>query len=220
MHIIIVGGGKTGSYIARLLARENHSVKVIEQKKTAVAKLANDVDPADIIRGNGSDPAVLEQAGILHADVVVAVTGEDEVNLVVSMLAKMEFNVSRVVARVNNPSNSWMFNEGMGVDVGINQADTLAHYVEEGLNPKEVSTLLKLARGDNEIVQLEVRPDSHAVGLAIKELNLPDKSVLIAVERPDGEVLIPSGSTVIREGDEVIALIHSDGRAGIRRAFA
>ena len=163
---------------------------------------------------------MLEQAGILHADVVVAVTGEDEVNLVVSMLAKMEFNVSRVVARVNNPSNSWMFNEGMGVDVGINQADTLAHYVEEGLNPKEVSTLLKLARGDNEIVQLEVRPDSHAVGLAIKELNLPDKSVLIAVERPDGEVLIPSGSTVIREGDEVIALIHSDGRAGIRRAFA
>ena len=220
MHIIIVGGGKTGSYIARLLARENHSIKVIEQKKTAVAKLANDVDPADIIRGNGSDPAVLEQAGILHADVVVAVTGEDEVNLVVSMLAKMEFNVSRVVARVNNPSNSWMFNEGMGVDVGINQADTLAHYVEEGLNPKEVSTLLKLARGDNEIVQLEVRPDSHAVGLAIKELNLPDKSVLIAVERSDGEVLIPSGSTVIREGDEVIALIHSDGRAGIRRAFA
>lgn len=220
MRIIIVGGGKTGSYIAKLLASENHSVKVIEQKKTAIAKLSGDFDPSDIIRGNGSDPTILEKAGILHTDVVVAVTGEDEVNLVVSMLAKMEFGVGRVVARVNNPNNSWMFNEGMGVDVGIDQASTLARYVEEGLNPKEVSTLMKLARGDNEIIQFEVSSDSQSVGHSVKDLRLPEKSILIAIEKPDGKVLIPNGNTVISEGDEVIALTDSDDRIKIKHTFA
>lgn len=220
MRIIIVGGGKTGSYIAKLLASENHSIKVIEQKKTAVAKLSCDIDPADIIRGNGSDPTVLEEADILHADVVVAVTGEDEVNLVVSMLAKMEYGVDRVVARVNNPNNSWMFNAGMGVDVGIDQASTLARFVEEGLNPKEISTLMKLARGDNEIIQLEVSSDSQVVGRSVKDLKLPEKSILIAIEKPDGKVLIPNGNTVISGGDEIIALTDSDDRIKIKRTFA
>jgi len=220
MRIIIVGGGKTGSYIAKLLASESHSIKVVEQKKTAIAKLSCDIDPADIVRGNGSDPAVLEKAGILHTDVVVAVTGEDEVNLVVSMLAKMEFGVGRVVARVNNPNNSWMFNEGMGVDVGINQASTLARFVEEGLNPKEMATLMKLARGDNEIIQFEVSSDSQVVGHSVKDLKLPEKSILVAIERPDGKVLIPNGNTVINEGDEIIALTDSEGRASVKRTFA
>jgi len=220
MRIIIVGGGKTGSYIAKLLASENHSIKVIEQKKTAVAKLSCDIDPANIIRGNGSDPTVLEEADILHADVVVAVTGEDEVNLVVSMLAKMEYGVGRVVARVNNPNNSWMFNAGMGVDVGIDQASTLARFVEEGLNPKEISTLMKLARGDNEIIQLEVSSDSQVVGRSVKDLKLPEKSILIAIEKPDGNVLIPNGNTVISGGDEIIALTDSDDRIKIKRTFA
>lgn len=220
MRIIIVGGGKTGSYIAKLLASENHSIKVIEQKKTAIAKLSCDVDPADIIRGNGSDPTVLEEAGILHADVVVAVTGEDEVNLVVSMLAKMEYGVNRVVARVNNPNNSWMFNAGMGVDVGIDQASTLARYVEEGLNPKEISTLMKLARGDNEIIQLEVSSDSQVIGRSVKDLMLPEKSILIAIEKPDGKVLIPNGNTIINVGDEIIALTDSDDRTKVKHTFA
>jgi K+ transport systems, NAD-binding component len=220
MRIIIVGGGKTGSYIAKLLASENHSIKVIEQKKTAVAKLSCDIDSANIIRGNGSDPTVLEEADILHADVVVAVTGEDEVNLVVSMLAKMEYGVGRVVARVNNPNNSWMFNAGMGVDVGIDQASTLARFVEEGLNPKEISTLMKLARGDNEIIQLEVSSDSQVVGRSVKDLKLPEKSILIAIEKPDGNVLIPNGNTVISGGDEIIALTDSDDRIKIKRTFA
>lgn len=220
MRIIIVGGGKTGSYIAKLLASENHSIKVIEQKKTAVAKLSCDIDPANIIRGNGSDPTVLEEADILHADVVVAVTGEDEVNLVVSMLAKMEYGVDRVVARVNNPNNSWMFNASMGVDVGIDQASTLARFVEEGLNPKEISTLMKLARGDNEIIQLEVSSDSQVVGRSVKDLKLPEKSILIAIEKPDGKVLIPNGNTVISGGDEIIALTDSDDRIKIKRTFA
>ena len=108
----------------------------------------------------------------------------------------------------------------MGVDVGIDQASTLARFVEEGLNPKEISTLMKLARGDNEIIQLEVSSDSQVVGRSVKDLKLPEKSILIAIEKPDGNVLIPNGNTVISGGDEIIALTDSDDRIKIKRTFA
>lgn len=171
--------------------------------------------------GNGSDAATLEAAGILTADVVVAVTGADEVNLVVSMLAKMEYGVQRVIARVNNPRNSWMFTPGMGVDVGVNQADILARFVREGLDLKDVYTLMRLGLGSQEhaIVQVEVRPGSRACGHMIKDVELPDQTVLVAVERGD-EILIPNGDTVLAESDSVIAFTDGAGREKIHRAFS
>ena len=160
MNIIIVGGGKTGSYLASLLSSRGDTVRVIESRKTVVQRLEAKLPEGTVVRGMGSSPDVLEAAGVLHSDVVIAVTGNDEVNLVVSMLAKMEYGVGRVVARVNNPANAWMFDASMGVDVAIDQADLITRSVEEGLDIEDVYTIMRLGKSGHAIVQGEVRPRS------------------------------------------------------------
>jgi trk system potassium uptake protein TrkA len=129
MKVIIVGGGKVGTSLALLLLGKGCAVKVIEAEKEKISRLQQDL-PADVVAlGNGTDPVVLEAAGILGADVVAATTGQDETNLVVTNLARFAFNVPRVVARVNNPKNAWMFTPMMGVDVAVNQADLMANLI-------------------------------------------------------------------------------------------
>ena len=129
MKVIIVGGGKVGTSLALLLLKKGYNVKVIEAVREKISRLQQDL-PADVVAlGNGTDPVVLEAAGILGADVVAATTGQDETNLVVTNLARFAFNVPRVVARVNNPKNAWMFTPMMGVDVAVNQADLMASLI-------------------------------------------------------------------------------------------
>jgi len=129
MKVIIVGGGKVGTSLALLLLEKGYSVKVVEAAREKISRLQQDL-PADVIAlGNGTDPVVLEAAGILGVDVVAATTGQDETNLVVTNLARFAFNVPRVVARVNNPKNTWMFTPMMGVDVAVNQADLMASLI-------------------------------------------------------------------------------------------
>jgi trk system potassium uptake protein TrkA len=129
MKIIIVGGGKVGTSLALLLLEKGYNVKVIEAAREKISRLQQDL-PADVVAlGNGTDPVVLEAAGILGVDVVAATTGQDETNLVVTNLARFAFNVPRVVARVNNPKNAWMFTPMMGVDVAVNQADLMARLI-------------------------------------------------------------------------------------------
>jgi trk system potassium uptake protein TrkA len=129
MKIIIVGGGKVGTSLALLLLEKRYNVKVIEAAREKISRLQQDL-PADVVAlGNGTDPVVLEAAGILGVDVVAATTGQDETNLVVTNLARFAFNVPRVVARVNNPKNAWMFTPMMGVDVAVNQADLMARLI-------------------------------------------------------------------------------------------
>ena len=144
MNIIIVGGGKTGRYLAPILTDGGSSVVVIDNRRETVRKFQEELPGQKVVFGNGTSPEVLEKSGIMTADVLIAATGSDEVNLVASTLAKMEYQVPRVVARVNNPKNSWMFNESMGVDVGINQADLLARSVQEGLDMEDVFTIMRL----------------------------------------------------------------------------
>jgi len=129
MKIIIVGGGKVGTSLALLLLEKGYNVKVIEAAREKISRLQQDL-PADVVAlGNGTDPVVLEAAGILGVNVVAATTGQDETNLVVTNLARFAFNVPRVVARVNNPKNAWMFTPMMGVDVAVNQADLMARLI-------------------------------------------------------------------------------------------
>jgi trk system potassium uptake protein TrkA len=129
MKVIIVGGGKVGTSLALLLLGKGYSVKVIEAAREKISRLQQDL-PADVVAlGNGTDPVVLEATGILGVDVVAATTGQDETNLVVTNLARFAFNVPRVVARVNNPKNAWMFTPMMGVDVAVNQADLMASLI-------------------------------------------------------------------------------------------
>ena len=219
MDIIIVGGGKTGTYLASLLTEDGYRIRVIEARKDLVAGLRAQFGERDVILGNGADPLVLERAGILHADVVVAATGSDEVNLVVSTLAKMEYSVPRVVARVNNPVNAWMFNEGMGVDVGINQAELLARSVQEGLDLRDVFTILRLGKDGHAVVRVEVRPGSRVIGEALRDVPLPGTTILVAIDR-DGDIIVPKGDTRFAAGDKIIAFTDATGRERLHRAFA
>lgn len=211
MKILIVGGGQTGSYLANLLSSNGHEVIVIEQRENVFAKLKNELPKEMLLFGNGTDPETLEAAGIGSANVVAAVTGKDEVNLVVSTLSKMEFGVPRVVARVNNPKNAWLFTASMGVDVGVNQADLMAHFVVEEMNLREMFTILKLNRGNCSIVQIEVNPAAAAAGKRVKELGIPQKAVLISITRGH-QTIIPRGDTQILAGDSILAFTDTVSR--------
>lgn len=219
MQIIIVGGGKTGSYLAPILKGDGSSVVVVENRRRVAEKFQANLPDQRVIVGNGTSPEVLERAGVMGADVVIAATGSDEVNLVVSTLAKVEYQVPRVVARVNNPRNSWMFNESMGVDVGINQADLIARSVQEGLDMEDVFTIMRLGKDDHALVQVEVRPGSGAVGRRVSDLSLPNQTVIIAIDRA-GDIIVPNGDTGLCEGDNVLAFTSEAARQELRRALA
>lgn len=218
MKVIIIGGGKVGAYIANLLLNNNCSVKVIENRENVLEKLKREIPEDSIVHGSGTDPEILESAGIAEADVVTAVTGADETNLVASTIAKFEFGVPRVIARVNNPQNVWLFNSGMGVDVGLNQADLMAHIVVEEMDLKNMLTLMKLNRGDYSIVQIKVDNQSETANKALKDLEIPAKAVLIAIFRGQ-EVIIPRGDTVINAGDNILALADKDAQIKMNALF-
>jgi trk system potassium uptake protein TrkA len=133
MHVLIVGGGQVGSYLASLLVAGGHRVTVVEAREPALGPLRQAAPDARCLLGNGTDPDGLEAAGIRTADVVAAVTGSDETNLVITGLARFAFGVHRTVARVNNPHNTWMFTPAMGVDVALNQADVMAQLIVQAL---------------------------------------------------------------------------------------
>ena len=218
MNVIIVGGGQVGAYIANILLKNNCSVKVIESRDNVFEKLRKEIPLENIVFGNGSDPSVLEAAGIAKADVVAAVTGADETNLVVATIAKFEFDVSRVIARVNNPRNAWLFDAGMGVDVGLNQADLMAHLVVEEIDLKNMLTLIKLKRSNFSIVQVKVDSQSAIANKTVKDLVLPANAVLIAVYRGN-DVIIPHGDTVITADDTIVAFADEDAQVVINSLF-
>lgn len=219
MKIIIIGGGQVGTYIANLLIQSNNTVKVIENRENVYAKLKNELPEETIVFGSGTDPNILEACGIGSADVVAAVSGADEVNLVASTIAKFEFDVPRVIARINNPKNNWLFNHSMGVDVALNQADLMAHLVVEEMDLKNMYTLLKLNRGNYSIIQITTDTRSASVGKAVKDLVIPQNVVLISIQRNSG-MIIPRGDTVIAGGDHIIALADKDTQAEINRLFS
>ena len=208
MNVIIVGGGKIGAYLAALLLAGGHQVTVIELSRAEKPRLMRDLPQAKIFIGSGAEPDVLETAGIHQADVVAAVTGEDERNLVITSLARFEFNVPRTIARVNNPKNAWMFTTDMGVDVAVNQADLMGHLIAEEMSLGDMMILVKLRRGLYSIVEEKVDSESIAAGKALCDLQLPEKCVLAAIIRK-GDLIIASLDTTLEPADEVLAIVHS-----------
>lgn len=208
MQVIIVGGGKVGGYLASLLLKGGARVKVVEVNREEIPQLERSLSLDAVVAGNGTDPVVLESAGIRQANVVAAVTGRDETNLVVASLARFEFGVKRVIARVHDPANAWMFTPRMGVDVALNQADLLAHLVVEEMSVGEMMTLLKLRKGEYSLVEEKVHPNSGTAGKAIRDIEFPAESVVAAVIR-NGKLLIPRGNLVLQSEDEVLAVVHS-----------
>ena len=211
MFVIVVGGGNTGSQLAKFLIEAGHTVRVIDERPNVLEKLVGEVPPEVIINGDGSSPTVLEKAGIQKAQVLAAVTGSDETNLVITSLGKFEFNVQRVIARINNSKNAWLFTPEMGVDVALNQAEILARLSAEEMSVGDMMTMLKLRRGKYSIVEEKINAGAPAIGTAIKDLKLPSNCVISGIIR-QGEIVLPRGVTTLEEGDEVLALVDDSAR--------
>lgn len=209
MNVLIAGGGKVGAQLAWLLTAAGHAVTIIEIRGEHVENLRRRIEGATVIEGNATDPELLERSGVRRSHVVAAVTGGDEINLVVSNLARFEFDVARVIARVNDPRNAWLYTPDMGVDVALDQADLMAHLVLEEMSMGDMVTLLKLRRGQYSLVEEKVHPHSAAVGKAVCELRLPEECILAAIIR-EGRLIIPRGDTLLHVGDEVLAVVHVD----------
>ncbi|MCJ7677001.1 MAG: TrkA family potassium uptake protein, partial [Anaerolineales bacterium] len=208
MFVLVIGGGKTGSHLAGQLLEQGYQVKVIDDRPGVVERLQKELPAGTVFEGDGTSPFCLEQAGIRQVQVVAAVTGDDDENLVIATLARFEFNVPRVIARVNNPKNAWLFTREMGVDVALNQADLMARLIAEEMSLGDMMTLLKLRRGEYSIVEEKAHPDSAAIGKEIHELDLPEQCVLTAILRR-GQLILPRGNTRIEAADEVIAVVHA-----------
>ena len=219
MKIIIVGGGQIGGYIAELLLENGHSVTVIENKDRALEALRkNGLKEENILIGDGTDVSVLEKAGTRNCNALVCATGLDEVNLTAAMMAKFEYVVPKVIARVNNPRNEWLFNSGMGVDVKINQADIIGHMIADEMNYQSIMTLMRLSKGEYSIVRIHVDYHSECVDKPLSQIKLPAESLLIAVYE-DETMMIPHGETVIRAGQYILAFADEESIKELNRIF-
>ena len=203
MYIIIAGAGKVGHFLAKRLLEDKHTVVVIEKDPAVCLKLSEELSMI-IVNGDACEPRFLEEAHIERADVLAAVTGEDEDNLVICQLAKEKFKINRTVARVNDPKNEHTFNE-LGIDVPIDATKIIAKIIEEEVSFTDFVNLMSFKRGKLAIVRVDLTNDSPAIGKNLTELVLPPDSVLVSIIRKD-EVIVPHGNTVLGPGDDIIAL--------------
>ncbi|HUP70585.1 MAG TPA: TrkA family potassium uptake protein [Acidimicrobiales bacterium] len=203
MRVAIAGAGNVGTYIAADLKAAGHEVLLIEQDPDVVARTAPTVD-VQWYEGDACEVTSLHEAGLADADVVVAATGDDEDNLVVSLLAKQEFAVPRVVARVNHPKNQWLFTEAWGVDVSVSTPHLLTALVEEAVSVGSLVRLLQFR--DAQLVEVTLDDASPAAGLSIADLEFPRDATVVAVVR-ERHVIVPRGDTVLCAADEVLALV-------------
>lgn len=210
MFVLIAGGGRTGTYLANLLIAQNHHVHLVEHRPEVLARIHHEVPTEVVYEGDVSETVVLEQAGIRRADVLVACTGSDADNLALCFLARAKYNVGRTVARVNNPRTAWLFDHKFHVDVRLNQAEVMAGLIEEGMSLGDMMTLLKLPLGDYAVVEQRVSAGAKAVGIALKDLPLPQHCVIAAIMRHN-EVIVPRGVTSFEVGDDVLAVTNRQG---------
>jgi trk/ktr system potassium uptake protein len=214
VKVSIAGGGVVGRFIARDLVANGHSVLIVDSDPALVAKEEPQAN-CKWFAGDACEVSTLHRAGFGEADVVVAATGDDEDNLVVSLLSKQEFAVPRVIARVNHPKNLWLFTETWGVDVSVSVPHLLTALVEEAVSVGTLVRLLHLAEGKAGLVEVTLAEDSPADRRRISELGMPRDASVVAVIR-DRRVVVPRGDTSLQAGDEVIALVTEDSEDAVR----
>ncbi len=214
MKVVIAGAGSVGSFIAEDLTNAGHDVLVVEQDPQIVEKRSRAI-PCRWVVADACEFASLEAAKLEEADVVVAATGDDEDNLVVSLLAKQEFMVPRVIARVNHPKNHWMFSKLWGVDVAVSTPHLLSSLVEEAVSVGSLVRLLQFESSGARLVEVTLAEDSPALELTISELDIPRGASIVAVIR-DSNIVVPRGDTTLSLGDEVIALVTSEVEDSLR----
>ncbi len=218
MFVLVIGGGRSGTQLAMLLIAQNHQVHVIEHRRDTLARLHRELPTEVIYEGYPTDVLVLEQAGIRQAQVVAAQTTSDADNLAACFLARTRYNVSRTIARINNPRSAWLFDQKFHVDVALNNAEILANLIQEEMEPGAMMTLLKLQRGHYSLVEERIPAGARALGVAIKDLPLPQNSVIAAIIR-DGQIVVPRGITTFEVGDEVLAVTDRPGAEQLAKLF-
>lgn len=216
MRIVIAGAGGVGRYLATELAARGHEMVIVERKEAALDKV--DAGLVKVVQGDACSPKVLERAAVRSADVVVALTGDDEDNLVISLLAKEEFAVPRVLARVNYPANEWLFDASWGVDLAVSPPHLLTALVEEEVLTGDLIPLLKLQRGEIQLLEVRLDAASAGVGQRVGALPLPPDASIVAIIRGN-RVLPARGTTPLAEHDEVLALVSTGVIEDVRRAL-
>ena len=217
MRVMVAGAGVWGSYIADHLVEQGHEVVVVEQA-AAVAARERERGGRVVIAGDACEPSVLDRVGLQAVDTVVAATGDDEDNLVVSLLAKRSYGVPRVVARVNNPKNAWLFTEDWGVDTAVSAPAILTRLLETAVGIQDMVALLRAEHGGVALVEVTLDEDAPAVGRRVSDLDLPERSVVVAVVRGE-RVLTGGGSGPLEPGDEVLAVTALDVEPILRQAI-
>jgi trk system potassium uptake protein len=210
MFVFIAGGGRTGAQLASQLLAQDYQVRLIEHRRELLARLHHEIPTEVIYEGLATDPTVLKEAGIEKAQVLVACTNDDAANLVLCYLGRTLFKIKRTIGRINNPRNAWLFDKNFHVDETINQADVIAHLIQEEMSLGDMMTLLKLRRGRYALVEEKVPAGAKAVGMELRELGLPDQCVIAAIIR-DGQITLPRGNTKLAEHDEVLAITDGKG---------
>jgi trk system potassium uptake protein TrkA len=208
MRVVIAGAGAVGSFLAQDLQKNGHEILIIDRNPVTIERLAASNAITGIV-GDSCEVDVLQRAQLELADVVIAATGDDEDNLVVSLLAKQEFAVPRVIARVNHPKNHWLFNDAWGVDVAVSTPHLLSALVEEAVSVGSIVRLLDFEDGQTKLVEVTLTDSSPAARQTIEAIGLPRGAAIVAVVR-DGRVVLPRGDTQLSSGDEVVLLVTED----------
>lgn len=217
MYIIVVGGGKVGFYLAKELLNQGHELLVIEKDKRKSENMAEELGSV-VLRGDGCEASTMSEAGMNRADVVVAVTGDDEDNLVICQMAKKKFGVPRAISRINNPKNERIFRL-LGTDATVSSTDVILSHIEEEIPAHAFVHLLKLKEANVEIVEAKVSPDSPVVGKQLRDVHFPRGCVVCAIIR-GSEVILPGGQTALQPEDEVVALTKIETEEELRRILS
>ena len=216
MRVAIAGAGAVGRSIAVELVESEHQVMLIERELSHIEP--EDVEAAEWVHADACELTSLEEAGLEDCDVVIAATGDDKVNLVVSLLAKTEFAVRRVVARVNDPRNEWLFDENWGVDVAVSTPRLLAALVEEAVAVGDLVRLMTLRQGQANLVEVTLPAHTPLAGTPVRSLKLPVDSALVVILR-GGRVIVPQGDDSLEAGDELLFVATSAVEQDIRAAL-
>jgi len=217
MYVVVVGGGRVGYYLTKALLEQGHEVALVE-KTASVCEAINEELGSVCIRGDGSEVAVLSDIGAERADMLVAVTGDDEDNLVACQLAKHRFEVPRTIARVLNPTNEVLFKK-LGIDVTVNSTNIIMENIEIEVPTHLLTHLLTFRDRGLEIVEVRVPPDSPVAGKLVKEMSLPAGTMLTLIIRKGARPFVPSNETVLQPDDQVIAAAPAEAEAALRSAL-
>lgn len=217
MYVIIVGGGKVGYHLSKAITQEGHEVLVIEKDRKTFEWLTDELGEI-VMLGDGCEIRIMQEAGMGRANVVVAVTGDDEDNLVICQMAKRKFGVPRTLARVNDPNNEELFRQ-LGIDQTVSSTRIIFNLLEQQLETGQVIPLAALKKGDIEVVEADITATSPVINQKIGQLDLPPNTLIVSVIRED-HAIIPHADTKLRQGDSVIAMIKAEREKELRAVFA